>query len=330
MPARIFVTGGAGFIGSRLVRILRERGDDVVAVVRRPPANRSLHDLGVQLVASDLSSEEELRSAMVGTDAVVHIAGMYEIGIPASERPAMYEANVGATQRVLDAAIAEGIGRIVYTSTANILGNTRGNVVDETHRRDLAKGFLSYYDETKYKAHLAAEHRIETGAPIVIVMPGTAYGRNDHSGLGAILKAAFDGNTPYVALGSAGVSPVYVDDLAAGIVAALDRGRAGQSYILGGQNLRIREAMAIAARAGGKRLPRLSIPDAFIRIGARLLPSAGGAFGLPPNLAEIAATSANVTYWGDSAKAAAEFGYTARDLAIGARDAYGVPEASSR
>ncbi len=323
MTRTVFVTGAAGFIGSRVARQLRERGDEVVAVVRDPLATQTLRDLGVRLVAGDLGSEEGLRDAIAGADAVIHIAGVYRIGIPASERPAMLEANVGITQRVLDAAIAERVPRIVDVSTVNILGNTHGQVLDETARRDVDQGFLSYYDETKYKAHLAAEHRAEAGAPIVIAMPGTVYGRHDHSGVGTQLKGAFDGTLPYVALGGVGVSPVLVDDVAAGILAALDRGGLGESYILGGRNMRLREAMAIAAEAGSKRLPRVSIPDAVLRVGARLAPNAGGSFGLPPNLTEIMRASAGVTYWGNSAKAARDLGYVPRDLEIGARDAYG-------
>ena len=109
---------------------------------------------------------------MSGADSVIHVAGTYRVGIPASERPAMYEANVGATQRVLDAAIALAIPRIVAISTVNVFGNTHGRVVDETYHRDLRDGFLSYYDETKYLAHVATEARAEAGAPIVIVQPG--------------------------------------------------------------------------------------------------------------------------------------------------------------
>ena len=322
MPSRIFVTGAAGFIGSRVVRILRARGDEVVAVVRDPSANEALRDLGVRLVAGDLGSEASIRAAMARTAAVIHIAGIYHVGIPASERPAMYEANVGATQRVLDAAIAEGIGKIVYISTANVFGNTRGRVVDETFRRDLADGYLSYYDETKYKAHVAAENRIEAGAPIVIVMPGTAYGRGDHSGIGEQLKAAYDGTAQYLALGGVGISPTYVDDLATGIVAALDRGRIGESYTMAGDNMRLREAMAIAARAGGKRLPRLTVPNALLRLGSHLAPAAGSAFGLPPNIREIMTAADGVTVWASSTKAASELGYAPRDLEVGAREAF--------
>ena len=325
MTRRVFATGAAGFIGSAVAAQLRERGDSVVAVVRDldAPRAKTLGQIGVQLVPGDLGTEGTIQSAMAGCDAVIHCAGIYEIGTAAADRPTMYEANVTVTERVLDAAIALGIDRIVTLATANVYGNTRGRIVDETYRRDPDAGYLSYYDETKVKAYLAAEVRIEAGAPIMIVLPGTVYGRADHSAVGAQLKAAFDGHLRYVALGGVGVSPTYRDDLAAGIIAAIDRGRAGESYVLAGENMRFRDAMAIAARAGGHRLPRLELPETMLRFGARLAPAAGGMFGLPPNLTEIVRASAGVTYWVSSAKAAAELGYRTRDLATGAMDAYG-------
>jgi nucleoside-diphosphate-sugar epimerase len=170
----------------------------VVAIVRDPGAEtaRRLGASGARLVHGDLGSEPDLRRVMTGAAGAIHIAGSYEVGIPASERPVMYEANVGATQRVLDAATAAGVPRIVYISTLNVFGNTRGRVPDETYRRDLTEGFLSYYDETKYVAHVAAETRIQAGAPVVIVQPGVVYGPGDTSGIGAQLKAADDGAAP--------------------------------------------------------------------------------------------------------------------------------------
>ena len=325
MTRRVLLTGAAGFIGGAIARYLQARGDAVVAVVRDPTAPRAvaLGDLGVELFEGDLGSESAIRRAMADCDAVIHCAGAYRIGIPVSERPTMYEANVTVTERVLDAAIGLAIDRIVAVSTVNALGNSRGSVSDETFRRDLSTGFLSYYDETKFKAHLAAEARIDAGAPIVIAMPGTVYGRDDHFAIGAQLKAAFDGHVRYIALGDIGISPAYVDDLAAGIVAALDRGRVGESYILAGENMRMRDAIAVAARAGGRRPPRLDLPDGILRFGTRLAPNAGRMFGLSPNLKEILAASAGVTYWASSAKAATELGYRSRDLATGARDAFG-------
>jgi dihydroflavonol-4-reductase len=323
MSTTIFVTGANGFIGRRVVGVLRERGDDVVAVVRDPAAATALGEEGVRLVAGDLSSGAAISDAMAGADAVIHLAGVYRVGIPPSERPAMYEANVAVTERALDAAIATGIPRIVYASTVNVFGNPRGRIPDETYRRDLADGFVSYYDETKYKAHVAAEARIAAGAPIVIVQPGHVYGRGDHSALGAQFKAAYDGTARYTAFADMGVSPTHVDDVAAGIVGALDRGRLGEAYLLVADNLRMHEAMDISARAAGRRAPRLRIPTSVLRLGARIAPGAGGLFGLPPNLREIVLAGDGVTYWGNNAKAIAELGFAPRGLEVGARDAYG-------
>ena len=259
---------------------------------------------------------------MAGAAGVIHIAGSYEVGIPAAERPAMYEANVGATQRVLDAAIAAGVPRIVYISTVNIFGNTHGRIPDETYHRDLSEGFLSYYDETKYLAHVAAKARIEAGAPVVIVQPGTVYGAGDHSGIGAQLKAAYDGEAPFIAFGSTGISATHVDDIAGGIVAAFDRGRLGEAYILTATNVRLGDAMRIAARLAGRRPPRVSIPNAVLRLGARLAPNAGALFGLSPNLREVVSSADGVTYWGSNAKAVAELGFMPRSLEVGLRDAF--------
>ncbi len=260
---------------------------------------------------------------MRGATGVIHIAGSYQVGIPASERPAMYEANVGATQRVLDAAIAVGVPRIVYISTVNVFGNTHGRIADETYQRDLAEGFVSYYDETKYLAHVAAEARIDAGAPIVIVQPGTVYGAGDHSGMGAQMKAAYDGTAAFIAFGDTGIAPTHVDDIAGGIVAALDRGRPGEAYILTAANTRLGEAMRVAARLAGRKPPRLSIPNAILRLGSRLTPNGGAMLGVPPNLREIVSAADGVTYWASSAKAVAELGFMPRGLEVGLRDAFG-------
>ncbi len=140
---RMAVTGGAGFIGGVVVRQLVARGDEVVALVRDPnaPGATAIAGPGVTLATSDLSDIGSVRDALAGADGLIHAAGSYRVGIPASERAAMFDANVGATERVLDAAIAAGVPRIVHVSTINAYGNTKGRVVDETYRRDPRDGF---------------------------------------------------------------------------------------------------------------------------------------------------------------------------------------------
>jgi dihydroflavonol-4-reductase len=316
---RVFVTGGAGFIGRAVVRILVGRGDTVTAAVRDPEGAEDLAELGVDVRASDLSRTASIIDAMRGTDAAIHLAGMYRVGIPASERPAMHDANVGATHRVLDAFATAGLDRLVAISTINVAGNTHGRIVDERYRRDLTEGFLSYYDETKFLSHRAVLERIGSGARIVIPMPGTTYGPGDHSLIGGQLQAAHDGTLRYLVLADAGISPAYVDDVAAGIVAALDRGRIGESYFLGGQNMRLRDALEMAARLGGRSLPRLEIPTALLKLGARAPARVARSVGLPDDLGEVLRSSLDVTFWGSSAKAATELGYQPRDLASGLR-----------
>jgi nucleoside-diphosphate-sugar epimerase len=262
---------------------------------------------------------------MTGADAVIHLAGMYRVGIPVSERQAMYDANVAVTERVFDAAVALGVPRIIHVSSVTAFGNTHGRIPDETYRRDLAEGFGSYYDETKYLGHAAAERRIAAGAPIMVIQPGTLYGRGDHSAIGAQLKAAHDGTAQFVAFANMGISPTHVDDAAVGIIAALDRGRLGEAYFLTAGNTRLGEAMAIAAEAAGRRLPRIRIPNAALRLVSRVAPGSGALFGLPPNLKEVVSASDGATYWGSNAKAIAELGFAPRDLEIGANDAYGRP-----
>jgi nucleoside-diphosphate-sugar epimerase len=324
---RVFVTGGGGFIGRSVVRLLTGRGDTVVAVVRDPARSAALAAMGATLVVGDLSTIDQLRSGMTGADAVIHLAGIYRIGIRQKDRPAMLDANVGATQRVLDAAVAAGVPRIVYVSTVNTFGNTDGLVVDETYRRDIARGFISYYDETKFRAHEAAEARIARGAPLVIVQPGVVYGPMDHSVLGTQMEQAFRGRLPYRVVDNTGVTPIHVDDVAAGIVAALDRGRVGESYVLAGPPMRQAEALEIAARVGGRRLPRLRVPSRLLRVltpvASQLPASWAERLGLPANLAEAVSAGDGVTYWASSAKAERELGFRVRDLETGFRDAFG-------
>ncbi len=324
---RIAVTGGGGFVGGALVRRLLARGDAVTALVRDPSgftaAPGAASGPGLHLVASDLSDRDAVADIVRGADAVVHAAGSYRVGIPAAEHPAMLDANQGTTERVLDAAITAGVPRIVYVSTVNVFGDTKGRVVDETYRRDLADGYVSYYDESKWLAHVAAEERAAAGAPLVIVLPSQVYGPGDHTSIGEQLGLAYTGRLRFIGLGGVGLGLVHVDDLAAGIAAALDGGLPGRSYILSGPTVHLRDALAAAARAGGHRLPRISIPDGVLRFGAALGPNLGGLFGLPPNLGEIVSASIGVTYWGSSARAQAELGFVARDLETGFGDVFG-------
>jgi dihydroflavonol-4-reductase len=319
---RVVMTGGAGFIGRVVVQRLTDRRDTVVALVRDPARAAFLQRDGVTVVASSLDDPSALREVMTGADAAIHSAGSYEVGIRKSEQPRMHEANVGTTERVLNSAIEARVPRIVYVSTNGVFGNTHGRIVDETHRRDLDEGFTSWYDETKFRAHEAAEQRIAGGAPIVIVEPGQTYGPNDHSAASRQLQLAHDGKLPYLVLADVGLAWGHVDDVADGIVAALDRGRIGEAYSLGGPCLQLAAAIEIAARVGGKRPPRLRIPTTLLQIMAPLNDRLGGLPGMPPNMRETI-SAAGVTYWVSHDKATHELGFDPRSLEQGVADTWG-------
>jgi dihydroflavonol-4-reductase len=313
---RAFVTGATGFLGSRLVSKLRARGDEVVALVRSPQRARGLD---AELVEGDLSDPARLADAMYGCDAVFHVAARYEVGVPPSQREPMFAANVTGTENVLDAAAEAGVARIVYVSTVNAFGNTRGRVVDETFER-VPGAWLSVYDETKYLAHRAAAERIARGAPIVIVLPGAIYGPGDHSELGAQLEQMRTGKLRVLALAGVGVNAVYLDDAAEGLLHAHDRGRIGESYVLGGRITTLREMIETTARLAGRRPPRVTIPSWLLRSLIPFGPLIGRAMGVGPNLRELISASDGVTYWATDEKARRELGYAPRDLEQGLRD----------
>lgn len=310
----VFVTGGGGFIGRAVARRLRARGDVVRALVRDPGRATALQALGCELVAGDLADVARLTEQMRGADAMVHLAGVYRVGIAAAERPAMFAANVEGTRNALDAALAAGVPRSVYVSTINAFGDTRGQVVDESYRRPMPYRYVSYYDETKHLGHLAAEERAAAGAPILIVQPGGVYGPDDPSQLGAQLRQAMAGRLASVSFPSAGLNMVHVDDVAAGISLVLDRGRIGESYVLGGEITRLRRLVELAALVGGHRPPPLTTPTWLLRTLAPVASLLGSAGGLVPNLRELIDASDGVTYWATDRKARAELGFAPRTL----------------
>jgi dihydroflavonol-4-reductase len=317
---RVFVTGGTGFIGGHVVRRLRERGNEVRALVRNPDKAGALRELGCEIVPGSLADAEAIRAGMDGCDGAIHGAAIYEVGIPESEHQAMYEANVLGTETVLRAALEAKVPRVVYVSTVAAFGNTHGQVVGESYEHPGAS-YTSYYERTKVDAHRLAKRLIgEERLPGVIVQPGAVYGPNDHSALGRQINQFLAGRLPFLPFPETGFSMVHVDDVAEGILLALDRGKVGESYILGGQITTIREAMDTLARVAGKKPPRGTLPTGLLKAMTPLGPVVGRVMGQPPNLRELISTADNVTYWAKHDKAMAELGYSPRGLEQGLRD----------
>jgi nucleoside-diphosphate-sugar epimerase len=314
---RIWLSGATGFVGKGVARVLRTRGDEVIAPVRDRRRADELLDMGVTVIEDDLSDVDRMAETMKDVDVAIHAAGSYRVGITRQERGAMWDANIGTTTRFLDAAEAASVPRIVYVSTVGIFGNTKGRVVDEAYRRNVRDGFVSWYDETKFGAHEVVLQRTRSGAPIVSVLPSQVYGPGDYSAVGEQLALANAGKLPYRALADVGLGFVHVDDLAVGIVAALDRGAIGRSYVLSGPRHRLAEALGVAARLGGKRLPRLGIPNVVLRT----LAPAGRLIG-QANMREVVDAAAGVTYWASNERAAQELDWHPRELEDGLRDTF--------
>jgi nucleoside-diphosphate-sugar epimerase len=211
------------------------------------------------------------------------------------------------------------VKRTVYVSTVNVFGNTRGEVVDESYRRDEADGFLSCYDETKYRAHLVAEDRISQGHPIVVVQPGGVYGPNDHSELGNMIDQAHTGKLRMKMFPEAGFMLVHVEDVADGILLAYDKGKIGESYVLAGQRARMGELVDRVCEISERKPPRATMPGTLIKLSVPLGPVVGPLMGFPPNLRELIRTSDGVTFWATDDKARRELGYAPRDMDTGLR-----------
>jgi nucleoside-diphosphate-sugar epimerase len=311
------VTGATGFIGGHVVRKLTERGDEVVALVRDPSKASGLPG-GPTLVEGDLSDEQAIRQGMEGADAVIHGAAIYKVGIPKSERAAMHDSNVGGTERVLRAALDAKIPKVVYISTVAAFGNTHGEVVDETYQHP-GQEFTSYYEQTKYEAHQVAKRLIGEGLPAVIVQPGGVYGPDDHSSVGQTINQFMDGKLPLLPFPELGLNMVHVEDVADGVLLALDRGQAGEAYILGGEITTMRGVIETTARVADRKPPRGNMPTGMLKAMTPIGPVVGKVMGQPPNLRELISSADGVTFWARHDKAMQQLDYSPRSLEEGLR-----------
>lgn len=318
---RVFLTGGTGFIGGEVARRLRERGDEVHALVRDPARAERLADLGCDLVQGDLSDQYLIRSGLEHVDALIHGAGHYEVGIPPSRRQAMWQTNVAGTETVLTAALEAGTPKVVYLSTVAALGNTNGQVVDETHRNSGA--YTSYYEETKHRAHEVARRLIDKGLPAVVVLPGSTYGPGDHSQIGNLVHQFLSRRLPVLPFPDLGLNLVHRDDVAAGVLLALDKGSPGDEYVLGGEINTFGGLIEAVARITGRTPPKRELPTGLVKAVAPAGRLIGPLLGFPRNLREVVSSSAGVTFWATDERARRELGYVPRSLEEGLRQTYG-------
>jgi len=309
-----FVTGATGFLGGRLVRELRAAGHSVRALVRDPAKASDLVQLGVELHRGDITDRASLDAPMAGVDGLFHLAAWYQVGVR-DTRPA--EAiNVGGTRNVLEAMRDASVPKGVYTSTLAVFGDTGGRMVDESYRHD--GPWLSVYDRTKWQAHYeVALPMMERGLPLVVVQPGLIYGPGDHGPFHEVWVQYLTGKLPMVPKGTA-FCWSHVEDAAHGHVLAMEKGKAGEAYILAGPCHTLSEGLAIAERITGVRPPRLQASPGLLKAMAGVMGVVGAVVPLPSTMtAESIRVSAGSTYIGTNEKARRELGYAPRPLEEG-------------
>jgi len=312
---RIFLTGSTGFIGQSLVRAMRRRDWAVQVLVRdrKGTAAQWLSDQGCTLVSGDVTRPEGLAKAMAGADAIVHAAGVYELGVNANERGRMEQVNVGGTNNVLSAALQAGIARTIYVSTVWALGPSGyppdpAVPKDESQRH--AGSYLTPYERSKADAHQAALAWRGKGLPLIIAMPNAVVGANDHSVFGYFLRLYLLGAMPPFAWGGDAVlSMVHVDALAEGLCLATANAPIGEDYLFCGEPLSIRGLFEIWGRYLGRMVPRLWLPRSLMYWQMALLEPLQRMLGLPAFLSRetVEVTKAHLNY--SSAKAKRYLGW---------------------
>lgn len=307
---KAFVTGASGFTGSHLVRALLERGDEVVALVRRTSDLSRLKELPVTLVYGDLGDRPALDEGMAGVDWVFHVAAYVELGIVDADR--MARINVDGTRNVLAAAKAAGVQRLLYCSTIGVFGDTQGRVVDETFQRE-QEGFDSPYDVTKFQAQALVDEAAADGLPVVSVMPSGIFGGDDPH-FGPVIRQFLKGGLKLWAGGARMTGIVHVDDLVQGMVLAMEKGRQGEWYILSTGDLSTEEMFAGLGRSVGIA-PPAEAPEFLVRLLGNLLDPIGRLLKWQPPLSRervyyIYERCVRVT----SAKARRELGWQPRPV----------------
>ncbi len=297
-----FVTGATGFVGSVLVKKLRQAGHEIRASVRDRHKAKDLETLGVRLFKGDVTEKESMREAMTGVDGVFHVAGWYKIGV--KDKSDGERVNVLGTRNVLELMRELSIPKGVYTSTLAVNSDTHGRLVDESYR--FTGKHLSEYDRTKAAAHDIAKEFIAEGLPLVIVMPGLIYGPGDTSTLRDNIISFLNGQLPAVP-DQTGFCWAHVDDIAQGHILAMEKGKLGETYIIAGEPHTTVEAFKLASEITGKPAPRI-LSHKLFRVLSKLIRPLDAI--LPPTYtSEGLRVIAGVTYMGDNSKARRELGY---------------------
>jgi dihydroflavonol-4-reductase len=317
------VTGASGFVGSAVARALQARGADLVLLVRPTSPKANLEGLDGQIAYGDMTDQASVERAAKDARYLFHVAADYRIW--ARDPQEIVRANRLGTQAVMRAALAAGVERIVYTSSVATLGPGPGAdknaPADETGALT-EQTAVGAYKRSKVIAERIVERMVaDEGLPAVIVNPSTPIGPRDikPTPTGRIIVEAALGRTP--AFIDTGLNLVHVDDVAQGHLLALDKGRIGERYILGGQDVALSRFFADIAGLVGRKPPTVKLPRGPLYPIAAMFEAAAQITGKEPMLTIDALNMAKRRMFYTSAKAQAELGYSARPYGEGIQDA---------
>jgi len=251
------VTGAAGFLGSHVTRQLVARGDDVRVLLRASSTNRAIADLPLEYVTGDLRDPASLERAMKGVKRVFHVAADYRLW--AKRKQDIYDSNVGGTKNLLEAAKRAGVEQLIYTSTVATIAVDRPQHPNEFTDAKLEE-MVGHYKRSKWMAEKEALVAAKGGLPVIVAMPTTPVGPWDWkpTPTGKIILDFLNGNMPgYV---KTGLNFVGVEECAAGHLLVAEKGKVGERYLLGGENLTLKEMLDTLAKITGLRAPMLKIP----------------------------------------------------------------------
>lgn len=316
-----FLTGGTGFVGASLARNLLAKGLKVRALARRGSDRRNLEGLGVELVEGGLLDREAIENAVAGCRYVFHVAADYRIWVPNPDE--MYRANVDGTELVIRAAAKAGAERIVHCSSVAAVKVPDDHApVDETNEYSSAEEVVGHYKKSKYLSDVLARRLAKSeGLPVVIVNPAAPIGPRDAkpTPTGRIVTDFMNGRMPsYI---DTGMNVVHVDDVAEGHWLAATKGRVGERYILGGENLTLKQVLDLLAEVTGLPAPRFQTPYAVAYAFGALDTALARLRGTEPMAPLDAIRMARHYMWFSSDKAKAELGYASRPAKAALKDA---------
>lgn len=318
----VLVTGATGFVGSAVVRRLLDRNAEVRALVRASSNRSNIAELPVDTVVGDLCDPESLERAVAGCDTLFHVAADYRLWAPRPEE--IYRTNVEGTRNLLRAAKTAGVERVVYTSSVATLGFERdGSPANEETPVGL-EDMTGHYKRSKFLAEQdVSRFAREEEMPIVIVNPSTPIGARDirPTPTGRIIVEAATKRMP--AFVDTGLNIVHVDDVAEGHLLALERGRPGERYVLGGSDMTLADILAVVADLAGHPPPRIRLPHGMIMPIAHLAELwAKFRRGSEPFVTVDGLKMARKRMFFTSAKAERDLGYKPRSPQAAIREAF--------